>query len=1130
MRYTSEHQVKPICVRLAAQKPLQEDSRDTVLSLLTTLHAALQQPDVAHELAVKPSFAAYTLFPFTRLLQLNSFDLFQRHPAVLSRLLQALVAWLTPQQAQHAAAPASPVLQDTLSQLWLVCALILGGPLENPPPVYPWPEDVRFHALELLFLILDQPGPPQQQQNTLLAHTMTALLSPALGFSPACRTKALQTLALLYLKHPQFTQDGLDVQFLPGLVSSLIKILLPQSSPSATASAASSRSSSTKPLPSPVAVEALSLLTKALLQVAGNQACEGLLRQQPKIDRLEDLAGLDVLQEQPDEPLLSSTTKDDGDNSKLPTQRTRSWLDTTAQQVHWAVLSLLPTYRQIDHPDVRVAFANFAASLLTQADATLHEETVRLLRMEVCALAVDPWPQVQQAAVKGARGTLKDVQQYQDILSQALLRLSSDIQRHGDDPTKLAWSLRVLQGAASILLKLLSTSQSPHLPIRAASLASETWALSLLRAVEFARLPGLHDPVGQDKAARAWIAPPPTLLSADNDPSDAKDPARLRFPVLGMKNVPSASAQLHLEQAIQLLGQLYIRIGLSSILEQFLDLATGGLAPELKASAWWIVSLLTACLHQDAEQSKLVRRVVQAASEFEESDGAVATTSQRPAAEEDSGVLVERVKGLQVETLLSDYKVDSEGFRAEAAARSRKSARLVAHCMSLRALAACSKVMETDFRAQLLFCLYPVLAQLGTTTHPLVREHAEMALQHMAFHSGYASTVNLVLDNVDYIINAVSQRLLLTQLDPRAPQVLIAVIRLVGEPVVPLLTDIVDDVFDALDNFHGYTTLCASLLAVLDSLVKSIARSETGQRRAKPPPFYQPPNPQSDLERFAVWLKESQRASDPEEEEADPFHGQPSAEAFRHASEQLKSEAPRNDEQPNPPTKAQKTCSLILRKSLHFLSHSSAFLRARVLALVASTVNVLGAQSRESEMLPFVNKAWPIILNRLGRQEELFVVAEAASLVKELAAQVGDYACRKILDDAWPRFQALLQHQAATQPKPSRSSAQGAHTSAHRLRVAVFETMQLVAEEVPLRDGMDWDLATALRDVLLASQDGHLEAAATGFFRSLSEVAPEGVWVALHGAVGDVGGMPGFMLGSRGTESVSNVLARMNEI
>lgn len=1098
-------QVKPLCVQLASQRPLSWDNREIVLSLLAALQSIFNQPDVNRELANKPSFAAYTLFPLTRLLQLNSFQVFQAHQSVLSKLLDCLVAWIDP---QHGSSQQS----DILSQLWLVCTLILGGPIEDSPPSNPWEEDVRAHALQLLYRILKHP--PVGMQRTVLAHTVTALLSPATSFDVSARTTALQSLSLLFLQHPQFTQEGLDVHFFPGLVSSLVKILLPQS----TSKAADQKAP--KQVPSQVVCEAFQLLAAALVQVLGNRSCSDLLRADHQIERLEDLADFDprrpATEENENDPSGSSNT-----SNSDPTKRTRKWLDTTAQQVHLAILAILPTYRQLDHPDSKLAFARFCVRALDGADQTLHEATVTLLRMEVCALAMDPWPQVKKAVQPASKAGLKQVKAYQDILSQALLRLSGDILQHGDDAAKLGWSLNVLQGAASILLNLLTASQAT--PVRTTSLASETWALSLLRAVEFARLPGLHDPSTGDQAAKAWIAPAPTLLSVDNDPSDAKDPSRLGFPPLSMKHIPSTQLQAHLGQAVQLLGQLYIHIGLSSILEQFLDLATGGLAPELRASAWWIVSLLTACLNQNPEQVKLVKSVVQAACEVEEDQSSRTGSTSKPVLEEESGAAVERVKGLQIGSLLSDYNVDNDSSRAEAAARSRTSARLVMQCMSLRALAASSRVMETHFRSQLLFCLYPALAQLGATTHPLVREHAEVALQHIAFHSGYASTVNLVLDNVDYIINAVSQRLLLTQLDPRAPQVLIAVIRLVGEPVVPLLSDIVDDIFDALDSFHGYTTLCASLLAVLDCLVRSIARDDVGQRRAKPEPFYKAPDPAQDVDNLVQWLQEKEEVQDPEEEEADPFHGEPSAEAFQKVSEQLKSEEPRNDDKPDPPTKAQATCSAILSKSLYFLSHDSAFLRARVLGLVTSTVNVLGAQSRESEMLPFINRAWPIILNRLSPTEELFVVAEAARLVQELAAQVGDYACRKILDDAWPKFQELLLRQAALNTSTSHA-AQGVHTSSHRLNEAVFETMRLVAEEVPLRDGADWQIATALKDVLLTTRDRHLDGCATDLFRALSKVSPEGVWLVLHGAAGDAAGLPRFMVGSN-SGCISRILA-----
>lgn len=279
--------------------------------------------------------------------------------------------------------------------------------------------------------------------------------------------------------------------------------------------------------------------------------------------------------------------------------------------------------------------------------------------------------------------------------------------------------------------------------------------------------------------------------------------------------------------------------------------------------------------------------------------------------------------------------------------------------------------------------------------------------------------------------------------------------------------------------------------------------------RPKPEPVYEAPDPTRDLAKLQEWLSDRRKAAeDPPEDEADPFHGQPSEEAFRRVSEQLKSEAPKNEDQPNPPTKAQATCSAILSKSLYFLSHSSAFLRARVLGLVSSAVTVLGSQSRESDLLPFINSAWPLLLNRLSMDEELYVVAETAGLIKELAAQVGDYMCRKILDDAWPKFQQLMQQQAV---RDSHHKSTGRHTASHRLLESVFEAMRYVAEEVPLRDGLDWDIAMGLRKALVLSKDASLEAVAMRLYRSLGQVAPEVVWLALHSATADIPGLPKFL-------------------
>ncbi|KAK4692273.1 TELO2-interacting protein 1, partial [Phenoliferia sp. Uapishka_3] len=341
--------------------------------------------------------------------------------------------------------------------------------------------------------------------------------------------------------------------------------------------------------------------------------------------------------------------------------------------------------------------------------------------------------------------------------------------------------------------------------------------------------------------------------------------------------------------------------------------------------------------------------------------------------------------------------------------------------LSIRLLSTSSAILSSSFQPHLLRALYHVLSHLSPTSHPLLRSHAQRALFLISQNTGYASPQNLVLANVDYVINSVSQRLSVTRLDPAAPLVLVEMIRLVGSEIVPMVQDLVEDVFEALDDFHGYEEVTVGLWAVLDALMGAmrgdlVLKEEGKEGKQGKERRREGPDEESDWSEFEEWWKTrvEEKRDDEEEEDFGPNPQKP-----------FKSTLPNQEDGPSefpesivvPATKPQITAAQIISKSLYFLSHSSPFLRSRVLSLIATAVPLLTAPSvenpqenRQADLLPVIHRAWPYILNRFADTEP-YVVLEAAGLIESLATHVGSFMSRRILDDVWPRLRNLLETQ-----------------------------------------------------------------------------------------------------------------------
>src|ERR1700743_3692947 len=83
----------------------------------------------------------------------------------------------------------------------------------------------------------------------------------------------------------------------------------------------------------------------------------------------------------------------------------------------------------------------------------------------------------------------------------------------------------------------------------------------------------------------------------------------------------------------------------------------------------------------------------------------------------------------------------------------------------------------------------------------------------------------MLVENVDYLINAVALRLNAFDVSRTGLQVITMMIRLCGTRLLPHLDDLVESIFGALDSFHGYPNLVEQLFEVLGMVVAETSKS-----------------------------------------------------------------------------------------------------------------------------------------------------------------------------------------------------------------------------------------------------------------------------------------------------------------
>ncbi|KAM3081908.1 hypothetical protein ACMFMG_004374 [Clarireedia jacksonii] len=406
-----------------------------------------------------------------------------------------------------------------------------------------------------------------------------------------------------------------------------------------------------------------------------------------------------------------------------------------------------------------------------------------------------------------------------------------------------------------------------------------------------------------------------------------------------------------------------------------------------------------------------------------------------------------------------------------------------------------------DFRGELVDVLYPVSQLLGSPNHEL-RERATVCLNALSESCGYPSVRELIVDNVDYMVNAVSLRLNTFDISPQAPQVLIMMIRLTGPTLLPYLDDVVSSIFVALDNFHGYQDLAESLFSVLGEIVETGAQSQqlqvadtsaTGGTTNE--------NPITISSIIETIRKRQQRASLDSDLEHEDFPQKPwkdvsalldSRDAEPVEEEEGGADSSVMEVQKPPPTKTYTMVQNIARLSQHYLTNPSPALRTRLLTLISTSS--LALHSNQEAFLPLVNDIWPVLIERLYDKES-FVGIAAADALTTLCKCAGNFLTTRIAVQ-WSRLMSLARRARSNMlAEKTGSGGRGIYSQAAQMWESVVRLLSAIVECVGVNDEAFDDVLDILSDIIKDRADVR---------DALSTANADAVWLLLLQA----GGLP----------------------
>lgn len=339
--------------------------------------------------------------------------------------------------------------------------------------------------------------------------------------------------------------------------------------------------------------------------------------------------------------------------------------------------------------------------------------------------------------------------------------------------------------------------------------------------------------------------------------------------------------------------------------------------------------------------------------------------------------------------------------------------------VGLEVLAFSAEQQQEAFRPSLVDALYSIVQLLGSGNQNL-REHAITTLNVVSRATGYNTTSEMIVENVDYLVNAVSLKLNTFNISPQAPRVLVMMIKLSGPSLLPYLDDVVGSIFAALDNFHGYTALVDSLFSVLGEIVDESTKSGQLRITSGKEISHLKQNPQPpDINDLTELLAGLHKEVDTHDHERETFPRKPwktakelldEADAKQAAEDGKEAEdgeeVPRdnNEMAKIPPTKVYTMVESIARLSQHYLTSPSSHLRLRLLDLISTASGAL--HNNEDQFLPLINEVWPVVIKRLYDSEP-YVVIGATKTIGALCEAAGDFVFTRIRTE-WADMMKLI--------------------------------------------------------------------------------------------------------------------------
>ena len=430
-----------------------------------------------------------------------------------------------------------------------------------------------------------------------------------------------------------------------------------------------------------------------------------------------------------------------------------------------------------------------------------------------------------------------------------------------------------------------------------------------------------------------------------------------------------------------------------------------------------------------------------------------------------------------------------------------------------------SALQGPAYSGAMMHVLYPVVLGLASVDEQL-RDSSSMTLARISQSIGYTDVRRFVWENADYIMGRAVHALRSgvpagpVDLESEAelvasqagPLVMVQLMKLLGPEAVVLLHDAVDELLDALDKFHGFARYTTGLLSVLTGVVQVVAANDA----SIPQEHTIKPKPRLSREHRLRKLRAVLAGSTSDEAFDDPNLGEEASEIDVE---------PKEDEKE---AKLAQVVTEVMERATPFVSHPSPYLRAQALQLLSQGSIALASRGKFDKLMPVVNRAFPFMLARIGGRQsqvhqdevDIAVQVEALDLLATWAQTVPDFLSRRLNEEAWPRLRTLL---SSLLPKSSQLDGKAGlksimkvqHNTRGSGRTFLLALTNALANLVSgtkhrMASSAIWDICTHPL-LIFALQTGvapEVRAPVLSLFSELAKVNGGAVWASVNAAGG----------------------------